>query len=147
MDAALYVRISESDQSRFSIDAQLAACRKHAKQQGWRVVQEYVERGRSAKNTDRPEFQAMIAAAKAGKFQVIIVQKLDRFARNREDAVIYKALLRRVDVQVVSVTEQFDDGPMGRLVEGILEVVADWFLVNLREETIKGMRRMAQEGY
>lgn len=145
MNAALYARISEIDQSAFSLDAQLEACRAHAAQQGWCVVAEFIE-GKSAGSDQRPEFQRMIAAAKAGQFGVILVHKLDRFARNREDAVTYKALLRRVGVQVISVTEQIDEGPMGRLVEGILEVVADWFLANLRQETGKGMRRMAERG-
>jgi len=88
----------------------------------------------------------MIAQAKAHEFDVIVVHELDRFARNREDAVVYKGLLRSQGVRVLSVTEPLDDGPMGTLVEGMLETVAEWYSLNLAQETKKGKRQRATNG-
>ena len=86
MRAALYARVSSEEQVEgYSIDAQLRQCRDYAKNQGWTVVAEYVDEGRSARAEDtskRPKFKAMLEAAKNREFDILIVHKLDRFSRN-----------------------------------------------------------------
>lgn len=89
----------------------------------------------------------MITDAKAGKFDIILVHKLDRFSRRREDAVTYKALLKRAGVTVVSVSEPLDpDSPVAVIVEGMLEVVNEWYSVNLSREVAKGRKQRAEQG-
>jgi DNA invertase Pin-like site-specific DNA recombinase len=148
MRVALYTRVSREEQVHgYSLEAQLEACRAYAAAQGWTVVREFVEPGLTGTNDRRPAFQAMIAAALAGEFDVILVHKYDRLARNRYDAVLYKRMLREKGVAVVSATEPgTEDGPAGMLVEGMLEVVAEWYSLNLSAEVRKGLRRKAANG-
>lgn len=148
---AIYARVSTEEQASagHSIPAQLAALREHARQHGLEVVGEYVDEGRSARTDGRPEFQRMIAAARTRPrpFDLILIHKGDRFARNREDAVIYKSLLRReCGVEVRSLLEPIDDTPTGKLLEGILEVLAEFYSLNLAQEVLKGQRQQALRG-
>src|SRR5581483_3362586 len=113
MKAALYARVSSEKQAEkdLSIPAQLKALRDYALRRGWDIEREYIDEAESARSADRPKFQEMVAAAKQKNppFNVILVWKLSRFARNREDSVLYKALLRRNGVDVVSINEQIDE--------------------------------------
>lgn len=148
MRAALYARVSTDEQVEgYSIDAQLGAMRAYAATRGWRVTGEYVDAGYSARSDARPQFKAMIADARARKFDIILVHKLDRFSRRREDAVTYKALLRQVGINVVSVSEPLDpESPVTVIVEGVLEAVNEWYSVNLGREVAKGLRQRAEQG-
>jgi DNA invertase Pin-like site-specific DNA recombinase len=147
--AAIYVRVSSDEQVQgFSIDAQLKACHELAKAKGWDVAVIYTDAGYSARSDKRPDFKRMIADAQDHKFDVIIVHKFDRFARNRADAVNYKKILRALGVKVFSVSEPLDpDDPSGVITEGMLEVMAEWYSINLSCETQKGKRARAEAGY
>lgn len=147
-----YARVSSKEQAEkeLSIPAQLEAIRNYCKQKGWKLVHEYIDAGKSAKTDERPEFQRMVAIAKRPNrgFDAIIVHKIDRFSRNRDDHVIYKTLLKKLGVTVYSVTEQADpETPHGFLLEGIMEVVSEFYNMNLKNEAMKGMRENAKRGY
>lgn len=149
--AAIYARVSSKEQAEegVSISAQLKQLDEYAVNNGYRVVYEFVDRGESARSADRPEFQNMIAMAKLKPlpFDIILIHKTDRFARNREDSIIYKSLLRReCGVEVISITENFDDSPTGKMMEGIMEVVAEFYSANLAKEVMKGMNEKASTG-
>lgn len=151
MKAALYARVSSEKQADkdLSIPAQLKAMRDYAIRREWDIVQEYVDEAESARTADRPKFQEMISSAKQKPppFNVILVWKLSRFARNREDAVVYKALLRKHGVNVVSINEQIDDSPSGKLLEGMIEAIDEFYSANLSCDTIRGMKENAQRGF
>lgn len=147
-----YVRVSSKEQAEkeLSIPAQLEAIRNFCKQKGYNLVHEYVDAGKSAKSDERMQFQEMIAAAKKKNepFKAIIVHKFDRFSRNRDDHVIYKSLLRKIGIAVISVTEHTDpETPHGFLLEGILEVISEFYNMNLKNETMKGLKENAKHGY
>jgi len=149
---AAYARVSSKEQAEkeLSIPAQLKAIRKYCQDKGWKLVAEYIDEGKSAKTADRPAFQKMITIAKKQNrhFNAIVVHKFDRFSRSREDHVVYKALLKKLGVHVYSVTEQTDpETPHGFLLEGMLEVISEFYNMNLRNETLKGMKENAQRGY
>ena len=148
MKVALYARVSSQEQVEgFSLDAQLKAMREFALHKGWETAGEYTDAGFSARTDDRPEFKRLIADAKAKRFDVIVVHKFDRFSRRREDAVTYKAVLKRIGVQVYSVTEPVEpESPSSVILEGMLEVIAEWYSVNLSQETSKGKRERAFQG-
>lgn len=150
--AVCYARVSSKEQAEkeLSIPAQLEAMRNYCKQKGWKLVHEYIDAGKSAKTDERPEFQRMIAMAKKQNrnFDNIVVHKFDRFSRNREDHVIYKSLLKKMGVFVYSVSEQTDpDTPHGFLIEGIMEVISEFYNLNLRNEVFKGMKENARRGF
>lgn len=150
--AVAYARVSTREQAEnaTSIPAQLEAIRHFCKQKEWILVNEFIDAGISAKTDDRPEFQHMIALAKKSNrgFDVIVVHKFDRFSRSHEDHVIYKSLLKKMGVLVYSVTEQTDpDTPHGFLIEGILEVISEFYNLNLKKEVIKGMTENTKLGF
>lgn len=149
--AALYARVSSDRQADrdLSIPAQLKALREYARKQGWIVAVEFVDEAESARTADRPQFQRMIAQAKQKQspFTVVMVWKLSRFARNREDSILYKAMLRRHGVQVVSINEPIEDTPTGKLFEGLIETIDEFYSANLSQDTVRGMNENASQGF
>ena len=73
------------------------------------------------------------------KQELILVWKYSRFARNREDLIAFKAMLRKAEVPVISITEPFEDTPTGRLLEAMIESLDEFYSVNLGEEVTRGM--------
>ena len=148
--AALYARVSSDRQDvDLSVAAQLRALRDYAEKNGYMVVREYVDEAESGRIADRPQFQKMLDAA--GKpeapFKEILVWKFSRFTRKREHAVAFKAMLRRRGIRVVSITEQAEDTATGRLLEGIIESVDEFYSENLAQEVTRGMREAASRGF
>ena len=131
---ALYARVSSDRQDvDLSVAAQLRALRDHAEKNGQVVVREYVDEAKSGWVDDRPQFNKMIEEARSpdAAFREILVWKFSRFTRKREHAVAYKSMLRRRGVRVVSITESADDTPAGKLLEGIIESVDEFYSENL----------------
>lgn len=151
MKVILYARVSSEQQAQqdLSISAQLKSLRKYALDQGWEIVHEFVDSAESARTANRPAFQQMISLAKSAKrtFETILVWKLSRFARNREDSIIYKSLLRKHGVAVVSINEQIDESPAGQLLEGLIEVIDEFYSANLSSDTVRGLRENISRGF
>jgi len=145
---AFYGRISDGEQiDNFSLEAQRAAAERFVQDRGGTIVARFEDvcSGRQADN--RPEFRQMIAAAADGAFDDVVVHKFDRFARNRKDSVVYKALLKARGVHVWSALEPTDpESPTSILFEGMLEVFAEYFSANLGQEVRKGLERRALKG-
>ncbi len=151
MKVALYVRVSSEKQAEkdLSIVAQLKALREYAGKHGWTVVTEFKDEAESARTANRPAFQEMIGHAKRADkpFDAILIWKFSRFARNREDAIIYKALLRKRGVSVISMNEQIEDSPAGKMLEGMIEVMDEFYSANLGQDTIRGLKENASRGF
>lgn len=151
LKAVLYARVSSEKQAEkdLSISAQLKAMRKHADGKGYQVVREFVDEAESARTANRPQFQEMIALAKRKPkaFDVILVWKLSRFARSRQDSVVYKSLLRKAGVQVVSINEPVDDTPAGQMFEAIIEAMDEFYSANLSQEARRGLKEVASRGF
>lgn len=94
----------------------------------------------------RTNFQRMIADSASGKFQAVLVYKLDRFARNRYDSAIYKSKLKKNGVKVVSATEQISDTPEGIIMEAILEGMDEYYSAELSQKIKRGMRENIYKG-
>jgi DNA invertase Pin-like site-specific DNA recombinase len=87
----------------------------------------------------------MVAYCKKNQVSAILVHKLDRFSRNRDESILFKGLLRKHGVVVKSITENYDpDTPQGFLYEGMIEVINQFYSMNLATETLKGMRENAE---
>ena len=148
--AALYARVSSDRQNvDLSVSAQLKALREYASRNGYSVAREYVDEAESGRVADRPQFREMIEQGGRPKapFDVILVWKFSRFTRKREHAVAFKSMLRRKGIRVVSITEQAEDSATGRLLEGIIESVDEFYSENLAQEVVRGMREAASRGY
>lgn len=149
MHAVLYCRVSTAEQvANLSLSTQEKACRQYADREGYEVVEVFVDRGESAKTTDRPEFRRLLNYCRqhAGKVHAVIVYGLSRFSRNSTDHHAIAALLRGQGIALRSVTEPIDDSPAGRLMEGICAAMAQ-FDNDLRSDRTKvGMRAAMDRG-
>lgn len=146
-----YVRVSDERQDEYSPDSQLKKIREYAEKEGYLIPDEYVfyDDGISGKSVrKRADFNRMIAIAKEKDhpFDRIYVWKLSRFARNQEESIVYKNLLRKIGVSVVSVSEPLPDGPFGSLIERIIEWMDEFYLINLGVEVIRGMSEKVSRG-
>ena len=126
MNAVIYARFSSHAQNEQSIEGQLKACYEFAERQGYIVIAEYVDRALSGTSDNRPEFLRMIDDSAKLHFKVIICYQLDRFARSRYDSAIYKSILKKNGVKVLSARENITDDASGILIEGVLESMAEY---------------------
>ena len=143
MTTVIYARYSSDNQREESIEGQIRECTAFAEKNGITVLRHYIDRAYSAKTDNRPEFQNMIRDSGKKLFDMIIVWKLDRFARNRYDSARYKAALKKNGVKVVSATEMISDGAEGIILESVLEGYAEYYSADLSEKVIRGMTENA----
>ena len=143
MTAVIYARYSSDSQREASIEGQLRDCKDYAEKNGITVVGTYIDRAYSAKTDDRPDFQRMIKDSAKKIFDVVLVWKLDRFARNRYDAVNYKYQLEKNGVHLVSAMEPISQGPEGIMVESMLIGMAEYYSAELALKVARGERENA----
>lgn len=140
MNGVIYARYSSDNQREESIEGQLRECKEFAEKNSIKIVDSYIDRALSAKTDNRPSFQKMIADSKGKIFDVIVVWKLDRFARDRYDSAHYKRILKKNNVKLISATEKISDGSEGILLETVLEGMAEYYSVELAEKVNRGMK-------
>lgn len=145
-----YVRVSTGKQDELSPDSQAKLLKDYAKSHGYVVSKIFFELGISGRKADkRPEFQKMIGLAKSSDHpaDAILVWKFSRFARNQEESIVYKSLLKKKhNVDVISVSEPLVDGPFGSLIERIIEWMDEYYSVRLSGEVTRGMKEKAERG-
>ena len=152
--AAIYLRVSTAAQAKrnrepegYSIPAQREACLAKAAELGAEVVGEYADRGESAKTADRPQLKALLDRLQAERdLDYVIVHKVDRLARNRYDDATITYALHKAGVELVSVTENIDDTPVGRFLHAIVAANAEFYSANLAAEARKGLVQKAKAG-
>ncbi len=143
MNAVIYARYSSASQNEQSIDGQLRYCKQYAEHHGYNIVGEYIDRAMSGTNDNRPEFQQMISDSSKKVFDIVIVWKLDRFARNRYDSAIYKNKLKKNNIKVVSATEGIGEGDESIILEAVLEAMAETYSKQLSQNVRRGLKESA----
>ena len=143
MNAVIYARYSSDGQREESIEGQLRECKEFAERHSMTIVTHYIDRALSARTDDRPEFQKMISDSSKKQFDVVIVWKLDRFARNRLDSATYRAILKRSGVNLVSAKENISEGPEGIILEAVLEGMSEYFSAELSVKVKRGQKENA----
>ena len=143
LTAVIYARYSSDNQREESIEGQLRECKAFAEKNDIQIVGTYIDRAFSARTDNRPDFQKMIKDSASKKFELIIVWKLDRFARDRYDSAHYKAALRKNGVKVISATEKISEGSEGILMEAVLEGMAEYYSAELSEKVVRGLTENA----
>src|SRR5712692_3436869 len=149
MNGVIYCRVSSKEQIEgTSLESQELACREYARSSNINILKIFVERGESAKFADRTQLIELLDFCRQnkGRVQVLLVWKIDRFARNVGDHFNIKASLMKYGVRVVSVTEPIDAKPEGKLMETILAGFAQFDNDTRAMRTVQGMRRKLQEG-
>ena len=150
--AAAYIRVSTDDQVEYSPASQLDKIREYAKRNGYILPDEYVymDEGISGRHTaKRAAFNRMIGTAKQKPkpFDAILLWKFSRFARNREDSIVYKSMLRRqCGIDVISISESIGDDKMSVIIEAMIEAMDEYYSINLAEEVKRGMTEKASRG-
>ena len=150
MKAAIYARVSSDSQDvELSISAQLRALREYAVKHDHEIVREFVDEAESGRTASRPAFKEMVALAGTQKppFEALLLWKLNRFSRSRADSVNYKDLLRGKGIKIISINEPLDDSPSGKLMEGVIESIDEFYSANLGQDIKRGMRENAQRGF
>ena len=150
-NGALYIRVSTHLQEELSPDAQKRLLMEYAEAHNIIVLKEhiYIDSGISGRSArQRPQFNNMIAEAKSKEhpFDVILVWKYSRFARNQEESIVYKSMLKRENVDVISVSEPISDDPFGSLIERIIEWMDEYYSIRLSGEVSRGMAENAMRG-
>lgn len=149
--AAAYIRVSTEDQTEYSPAAQLRELKEYASAHSLILDDRYIyaDEGISGRRAEkRPAFLRMVNDAKSPEhpFDVVLVHKFDRFARSREDSIVYKSMLRKAGVEVISIKEPLAEGNYSGVMEAIYESFAEAYSINLGQEVKKGMTEKARRG-
>ena len=121
-------------------------CKEYAERSGIIILGSYIDRALSAKTDNRPEFQRMIKDSDKQLFDIVIIWKLDRFARNRYDSAHYKAILKKNGVKVISAKENISEGPEGIILAAMLEGYAEYYSAELSQKIRRGQKENALKG-
>lgn len=144
--AYAYARFSSDLQREESIDAQIRAITEYCKTENISILRIFKDEAQSARSANRPGFQQMFQTLKTRPADYVIVHKLDRFARNRYDAALYRQKLKESGMKLLSVLERFDDSPESIILEGLLESLNEYYSANLSRETKKGQKENVLNG-
>lgn len=143
-DGVIYARYSPGpNQTDQSIEGQLRDCTRFCENNNIRIVGTYIDKKQTGRNDNRTDFQKMLRDSKRKGFTTVVVWKIDRFGRNREEIAKNKAILRMNGVRVLSAKEHIPDGPEGIILESVLEGLAEYYSANLSQNIIRGMRESA----
>ena len=138
--AVIYARYSCDAQTEQSIEGQLHVCKEYAEKNDLLVVDEYIDRATTGTNDNRAAFQQMLADSKRRQWSVVIVYKLDRFARNMYESVINRKKLSDNGVGLVSAMENIPDTPEGKLFQAVIEGFNEYYSEDLRQKVNRGLR-------
>lgn len=123
MKGVIYARYSSDNQREESIEGQLRECKEYAERNNIMILGTYIDRALSAKTDNRPEFQHMIKDSAKGLSDVVLVWKLDRFARNRYDSARYKNILKKNGVKVISARDNISECSEGATIQELVNLL------------------------
>ena len=149
--AVVYVRVSTKEQAEqgYSLEGQERECRLFAERHNLSVETVFIERGESAKTQNRTELQKLLRHCREnkGKISALIVWKIDRLSRNMKDVLELYDEFGLLRIQVLSVTENNEETPMGRLVRNIMGTLSQYENEQRAERTTNGMRQALENGF
>lgn len=144
MKVALYLRVSTDKQTS---ENQRLELEKHCARMDWQISKMYVDEGISGKNTKRPALQQMLKDASTGKFETLVVWKIDRLARSVIDLLNILNSLTAYGVDFISTTQSIDTtNPMGKMVLTFLGAIAEFERETISERVKAGIERARAEG-
>lgn len=143
--AVIYARYSSSGQREESIEGQLRDCTEFARNNGFLIVGEYIDKALTGRTDKRPDFQRMLRDSERGVFKAVICWKMDRFARNRYDSAMHKYKLKKNGVRIFYAKEVIPEGPEGIILESVMEGYAEYYSANLSQNVKRGYYDSALE--
>lgn len=148
MRAVIYARYSSDLQREESADAQIRFCREYAENKDINIVGIYIDKEVSGKGTKvkkRLEFQKMMVDSEKGIFDIVLVHKYNRFARNERDHVNYEGRLNDNNVLLVSTKEDFGQGKEAIVVRAMMRALSQFYIEDMADEVRKGHRENAEK--
>jgi site-specific DNA recombinase len=143
---AAYMRYSSNNQDEDSIAYQSSAIMAYAHTRGYHIAVEYIDEARTGTNDRREGFQELIAdAQRKPEWGKILVYDLSRFSRNNQDSIRYTAMLEDMGIEIVSVTQEFDNSPEGALMRGMVNLLNEYYSRNLARYTHAGLKLRAKD--
>jgi site-specific DNA recombinase len=144
---ASYLRFSSDNQNDNSIQYQKENILAYAYKHDYEIVDTYIDEGYSATTSNRPAFQEMIAdAQKKHRWKKVLIYDFSRFARNKSDAAYYTDLLNDLDIELISITQEFGNSPEGALLVGLMHLINEFYSKNNAKHTHAGMKAKAEQG-
>lgn len=143
--AAIYARFSSHNQRNESIEIQLENCRAYCAERGLDVVEEYCDYAQTGRDTNRAGFQRMLKDAAGGRFDHVVIYKVTRIMRNRDEMALARLTLQKHGVDILYAGEQIGEGSSGVLQLGLLEVLAEWESAILSERVKDGIQKNASQ--
>lgn len=143
--AVVYARYSSHSQGEQSIEGQLSEAKRYAATHGYTIVHEYVDRAKTGRTDNREEFQQMLKDTAKHQFDVIILWKVDRFGRNKEEITLNKMVCRKNGVRVEYIAESIPDSPEGVILESVLEGLAEYYSLQLSQNIRRGIAESAEK--
>ncbi len=125
--AVIYARYSSDAQSEQSIKGQVRVCKQFAEKNDLLIVDQYIDRALTGTNDNRAAFQQLLKDSKRRQWSVVLVYKLDRFARNKYESVVNRKKLSDNDVELISAMENIPDAPEGKLFLAVIEGFNEYF--------------------
>ena len=146
--AILYARVSTEEQARsgYSLSQQLEALREHARQEGYSVVEEVLDRGQSGATLERPGMDRVRDLVSTGDVSIVLAQDRDRYAREPAHHYLLREEFKEHGCRLKALNDRGDDSPEGELTDGILDQLAKFERAKTRERTRRGKLRKAQQG-
>ena len=144
--AVIYARYSSSRQREESIERQIEICNDYAVAHNMLVIGSYVDRKKTGKTDTRPDFQRMIYESSKHLFDVVLVWRYDRFARNLDDHGAYERLLHKNSVDLISATEEIPEGSHSAIIKAVILGGNESYSVELAAKVSDGMHRAAMQG-
>lgn len=147
--ACAYIRVSTEHQEELSPDSQRRLLKEYASKNNILLSSFYSDLGISGRRVEqRPDFQRMLLDCKSKEhpYDMVLVWKFSRFARNQEESILYKSILKKHNVEVVSISETVPDGLIGGLIERIFEFMDEQYSVNLSGEAKRGWEEKRLQG-
>ncbi len=146
----IYVRVSSKNQDiENSAEAQIAECKAYIEKMGWTLVGIYIDKAKSGRDDKRPQHSLMVhdGTKQDRDFDKVVMWKMDRYARNENYATLTKAMLRKAGVEVIAIKDPPVDGPFGRVIEALLDTMAEIQSDGIAENVKRGTRHLARQGY
>lgn len=143
--AIAYYRYSSHRQGEQSIEGQRAEAVKWATENGYSIIQEYIDRAMTGTNDDREQFQQMLKDIEKIEAEVLILWKVDRMGRNKEEIAFNKYRCKRNNVRIVYTAESIPDTPEGVILESVLEGMAEYYSLQLSQNIRRGQQVSASK--
>ena len=146
MNTAIYARFSSAKQDEASIDAQVRACREYAAAKGYIVNKVYTDEaisGKGSKTLRRKQYQALLRDCEKGLYNIVLVHKYDRIARNVGEHVSLDMRLSEAGVTLIAVAQDFGQTKESKIIKTLMWSLSEYYIENLAAETQKGHRETA----